>query len=381
MTSAKDVKSDTTDVESVSTKEEEANSSTLVQEVHAGDHNETLDESVKQSEIKEDDLVSLNGKKSDHSSDESSYVVVENEATGDIAKTEDVNDENEVEDALNEKDETQTTNHNEQLQSDSFQDPNESMVVVDEVLEKSSTSYYTSADESVNNEDKPDIHDSSGDEKCEKPKESTSNDSIGNERTLSTCTTEADESVVFVGEEKSGGKLEDSVIFMGEEKTKNKELEMSVDLSSWQTTEEVSSEANIAGSGQSSWIEVTGEPSQESLNQEQIKTEESRNVDTQDGEVINKDNLTDTDMPSIERMTEVLTLCQNNPSTVTRDDLGILAAILSKKSDTALQASVLDSLVRVSAFTQHNVSVYLDFLLIEKKVVFLNPNYGVKYFQ
>ncbi|XP_035828308.1 uncharacterized protein LOC101864094 [Aplysia californica] len=304
------------------------------------------------------------GRKSDRSSDESSYDVIEDEAIEEVVSEEERKDAPEiVEGASQEEVSLEGTREEGKLtDQESFQDANETSMVMVENVEKSGSSYYTSADESVEmpseKQNESADKDVSEQEERESPKDDKKEDLeasvTDNEKTLVPSTSSVSENAELndaggpqVTESKGQG--EESVgpaTLGGEEEKRQESMSSSMEMSSWQ---DVGADVEIVKGDEQQ--EVAAEDVSQNaqvlpITDAVLSAEIGAAADNEDEEAATQE-------PSSEEVTRVLSLCQSSPAQLSQQDVEVLVSILSRP-DTGLVPTVLDSLVRVSAFTQHN---------------------------
>ncbi|XP_013068830.2 uncharacterized protein LOC106056567 [Biomphalaria glabrata] len=261
-------------------------------------------------------------KKSDRSSDESSYDVIENDRLDDHIDDEDVIADNDTKTALDAKAEEDVNST--------------SMVFVEEspfsYQAKSGSSLFVSADELQAEDNDIDVAPAASDkahfdkEEIENLDNSATQDnvSVNNSSSLAATLdeTNANQEVPLVdaimSQESETPQKDDEYTSPVEESVKNDDNE---------NLEEQAEDLD------NSKEEIPLSAVQDVTLKEELDTDDSNTLD-------------------IQKATEVLFTCQNSPGNVTHDDIVHLVEILNKNNPT-LQTTVLDSLVKVTAFTQN----------------------------
>ena len=284
-------------------------------------------------------------KKSDKSSDESSYDVIEDDRMAEMEEDEDEKEEGGNENA-SAKEPSIEKSAGDRLELESSLET--SMVVVEEAersqIEKSGSSFYTSADEHFG---AAYLEDNSKKD-TEKPEEDKSD-----QRVIDLSTTEDETTVMY----KSTSAGNESATLEGKD-------------SAYDVTPVVE-EFIVAGGEESE--NTAGEkhiddPVVQARLDSHAVTDAVLRADLEAAPVAAAPASQGPPPPHAERelnlteVTEVLSKCQSMPMTVTKEDIDLLVHLL-RKNMPELQATVLNSIVRIAAFNQNTVrSSTADFL-------------------
>ncbi|RUS73431.1 hypothetical protein EGW08_018806, partial [Elysia chlorotica] len=279
-------------------------------------------------------------RKSDKSSDESSYDVIEDDRMGEMEEEEDEDDEEEKRKA--EEDENASAKPPE-LKSAGDSRPDlessleTSMVVVEEAersnIEKSNSSFYASADENfgmAHLDDSSELNKGEGDDEAE-----------NDEKVMELSMT--DDITTFMY--KSGTNENDTITL--EEKNSANDVAP------------VTEEFVVAGDDAAAkYIEAQGHPDNPAMD---TKLESHSLTDAVMEAGLEASSADRSQIPPGQEInsadaTEVLSKCQSTPMSVTKEDIDLLVHLL-RKNMPELQATVLNSIVRIAAFNQNTRNI------------------------
>ena len=282
-------------------------------------------------------------RKSDKSSDESSYDVVDDDRMAEME--EDEEEKEDVEDANASAKGPVYKSAGDRLGLESSLET--SMVIVEEAersnIEKSGSSFYTSADENFGMTHLEDSSKLNKDEEDEKTK--------SDQKVIEISMTEDESTVMY----KTGSVGNDTVTLEGKDSSND--------------VTPVVEEFVVAGDEESK-----DEQAQEHIDDPAIQAKLESHAITDavlraDLEAVPVDAAVgEAQTPSqaeqelnLADVTEVLSKCQSTPMSVTKEDIDLLVYLL-RKNMPELQATVLNSIVRIAAFNQNTVSSYQCFL-------------------